>query len=74
MEKEQNIRLTSSEIAALHENYLGDSMSICVFKHFLATIEDLEIKPLIKHALDIATQHVETIKEIFTRENIAIPF
>jgi hypothetical protein len=69
----ENIQLTSAELAALYQNYLGDSMSICVFGHFLETVEDPEIKTVVEHALHISMQHVESIKEIFIEENIPVP-
>ncbi|WP_353050138.1 DUF3231 family protein [Bacillus sp. ISL-41] len=73
MAKHENIQLTSAELAALHQNYLGDTMSICVFGHFLETVVDPEIKIVVEHAFDIAVQHVEDIKEIFIKENIPVP-
>ncbi len=73
MAKHNNIQLTSAELAALHQNYLGDTMSVCVFGHFLETVVDPEIKKVVEHALDISVQHVEHIKEIFIKENIPVP-
>ena len=73
MTQHENIQLTSAELAALHQNYLGDSMSICVFGHFLETVEDPEIKTVVEHALNISLQHVESIKKIFNEENIPVP-
>jgi hypothetical protein len=72
MEK-HNIRLTSSEVANLWANYMGDSMSICVFTYFLNHIDDLEIKQVIEHALDLSSQHVKKIAEIFVEEGIPVP-
>jgi len=71
--KHEIIQLTSAELAALHQNYLGDTMSVCVFGHFLETVVDPEIKKVVEHAFDIAVQHVEDIKEIFIKENIPVP-
>lgn len=73
MTQHENIQLTSAELAALHQNYLGDSMSICVFGHFLETVEDPEIKTVVEHAINISLQHVESIKKIFNEENIPVP-
>ncbi|MFT9596446.1 DUF3231 family protein [Mesobacillus sp.] len=73
MANHENIQLTSAELAALHQNYLGDSMSICIFGHFLETAEDPEIRTVVEHALDISIQHVEDIKQIFIKENIPVP-
>ncbi|WP_226674604.1 DUF3231 family protein [Mesobacillus jeotgali] len=73
MTQHENIQLTSAELAALHQNYLGDTMSVCVLGHFLETVVDQEIKTVVEHALEIALQHVEDIKEIFNKENIPVP-
>lgn len=39
-----HIRLTSSEVGGLWANYIADSMFICVYKYYLAKVEDAEIK------------------------------
>nr|WP_081798147.1 DUF3231 family protein [Neobacillus dielmonensis] len=52
--------------------YLADSMSICANKYFLQNIEDEEIKKLVIHELDLAQQHTVIIRDIFTKEKIAI--
>jgi hypothetical protein len=69
----EQVKLTASEISNLWASYLADSMSICVLKHFLQHVEDVDIKPLINHALDLSQQHAEMIKGIFTEEKIQIP-
>nr|WP_251009569.1 DUF3231 family protein [Bacillus sp. ISL-39] len=65
--------MTSAELAALHQNYLGDTMSVCVFGHFLEKVVDPEIKTVVEHAYDISAQHAEIIKKIFLKENIPVP-
>ncbi|RKQ37983.1 DUF3231 family protein [Oceanobacillus halophilus] len=65
--------LTSAEISTLWANYLGDSMSICVFKYFLTHLEDAEIKKVVDYAIDLSQQHVKTIEDIFKQEGIAVP-
>lgn len=72
MEK-HNIRLTSSEVANLWANYMGDSMSICVFTYFLNHIDDLEIKQVLEHAMDLSSQHIKNITKIFEEEGIPVP-
>lgn len=49
-----HIRLTSTELGGLWANYIADSMFICVYKYYLAKVEDDEIKQIIEHALDLA--------------------
>ncbi|MDQ0223785.1 hypothetical protein CHH83_09480 [Bacillus sp. 7586-K] len=73
METEHNIRLTSAELSSLWSNYLMDSMSICVFTYFLEKVNDSEIKPIIKQALKMSSEHIEIIKKIFSAEGIPLP-
>lgn len=73
MERNNNIKLTSAEISALFQNYLNDTMSICVFQYMKEIIQDQEIKKVIEHALDVSHQHVEIIRSIFKAESLPIP-
>ncbi|WP_246939201.1 DUF3231 family protein [Bacillus pinisoli] len=67
------VKLTSSEYSSLWANYIGDSMSICIFTFFLSHIEDVEIKPIVEHALSISKQHLNIISKIFEAEGIPVP-
>ncbi|TRZ39309.1 DUF3231 family protein (plasmid) [Niallia circulans] len=71
--KEHHIRLTSSEIGGLWANYISDSLFICVYRYFLAKVEDKETQAILKHALDLSYQHVKVITNIFKEEGHAIP-
>ncbi|NPV93506.1 MAG: DUF3231 family protein [Firmicutes bacterium] len=66
-------RLTSGEIADLWLMYMTDSMTVCSLKHFEKTVEDPDIRPLVKYALGISQKHVQKVKEIFNRENLPVP-
>lgn len=66
-------KITSAEISMLWSTYIGDTMSICVLKHFLHTCEDQDIKPILEYALESAQDHVFQLTEIFTKEGIPIP-
>ncbi|WP_226530686.1 DUF3231 family protein [Metabacillus niabensis] len=68
-----HIRLTSSEVGGLWANYVADTMFVCVYKYYIAKVEDEEIKKVLMHALDLAQQHVEIITKIFKEEGHAIP-
>jgi hypothetical protein len=70
---QKRIKLTSAELSYLWNTYLADGMSVCVFKYFLQHIEDVEIKTLVSHALDLSQQHLEIIRGIFTDEDIKVP-
>ncbi|WP_268876520.1 DUF3231 family protein [Litchfieldia alkalitelluris] len=73
MDKEHNIRLTSAELSSLWATYVNDSMSICVLRYFLEKVKDLEIKPILQHAINVSRQHVEIIRDIFQEEGIPVP-
>ncbi|SDI03478.1 DUF3231 family protein [Alteribacillus bidgolensis] len=70
---EQNIKLTAAELSQLWTSYQNDSGSICLLEHFLATVEDNEIRPILEHALHLSKTHIEKITAIFTEENYPLP-
>lgn len=64
----KHVKLIAAELSYMWATYLSDSMSICVFKHFLANMEDEDIHRLTAHAIDLAQQHVGIIRGIFQRK------
>ncbi|MEH7493322.1 DUF3231 family protein [Neobacillus niacini] len=68
-----HIKLTAAELSYLWTCYLADSMSVCVLKYFLVHIDDNDIKSLTTSALQLSEKHVESIRGIFTKEQIQIP-
>lgn len=73
MEDQKQIRLTSSEMSQLWTQYMNDSASVCMLTYFLEKAEDVDIKPVIKHALELSTAHVNKIQTVFKEEENAIP-
>lgn len=73
MQDTTKISLGVSEIAGLWNNYMNDSLSICMFKHFLNNIDDEETKTLLQDALKLSEQHVSEIESIFNKENLPVP-
>ena len=65
LEINHNIRLTSAEVASLWTAYQNNTLAICVIKHILKGMEDIEIKPVFEFALQLATTQIETITGIF---------
>ncbi|MGX6445192.1 DUF3231 family protein [Neobacillus sp. K501] len=65
--------LTAAEVSALWLQYLGDSMAICVYKYFLNIVENKEIKPILKFALQLAETHITKISEFLKSANFQIP-
>jgi spore coat protein CotF len=72
-EKIKHIRLTSLEMTNLWFNYMNDSMASCVFKHFLETVEEPEVRSVIEYALHLSEQHIRTVTEILNQEGFPIP-
>jgi hypothetical protein len=66
-------KLTSAEISMLWSTYIGDTMAICILKHFLHTYEDQDLKPILEYALESAQDHVIRIADLFKFEGIPIP-
>lgn len=70
----KNIDLVSSEISGLWDSYMSDSLAVCVLSHFIKTVEDNETQALLQHTMDLSTQHIQKIKDIFTQEGLTIPY
>jgi hypothetical protein len=66
-------KLTAAEVSALWLQYMGDSMAICVYKYFLNIVEDIEIKPILLNALQLAESHITKITEFLNSANFQIP-
>lgn len=72
-EKEIQIRLTAGEVTQLWVQFLNDSSSICFLTYFLEKVEDNEIKPIIKYALELSQSHIKIITAILTEEKNVVP-
>jgi len=70
---DHSTKLTSAELAMLWNTYVSDSMSICVLSHFMQTYEDNDIYPILDFAKKSASEHIEQVTELFTKEGIPIP-
>ncbi|NRD80086.1 DUF3231 family protein [Bacillus sp. BRMEA1] len=68
-----NQKLTSVEMGKLWATYMGNSMSKCILSYYLQHCDDDEIKMLLKNALNLSTDFMKRIEEIFTKENFPIP-
>ena len=66
-------RLSAFEMGELWEGYLADSSAICILKYFVAKAEDPEIRGVLQYALELSTNHVNRITQIFTSVNFPIP-
>ncbi|SDP63874.1 DUF3231 family protein [Halobacillus aidingensis] len=75
MKQESNqVQLTSAEITQIWASYMNDSALICKLQHFLAKVDDNEIRPLIQQALVLAQGNVKSITDILNKEGYPIPY
>lgn len=68
-----NEKLTSAEQAKLWTTYMGNSMAVCVLSYMLRNVEDEEIRHTLEYALELSTQMVKTINQVFNQDNYPIP-
>ncbi|OLS38535.1 DUF3231 family protein [Bacillus sp. MRMR6] len=73
MEDKTNIRLTAGEMAGLWTQYINDTLTNCVNSHFLMSVEDEEVKPIIEFVLNTSKSNIETLKAIFIKDNFPVP-
>jgi len=67
------IPLISSEIAGLWTSYMSDSMIICVTKYYLNNVDDSETRALLQQTLDLSSNHIQELTNIFNQEKLTIP-
>lgn len=65
--------LTAAEISALWLQYLGDTMSVCVYKYFLKINENDKIKPILELSLQLAESQVKEITGFLKNEPFHVP-
>lgn len=73
MKMEHNPKLTSSEVAALWGAYMQNSMAHCIVQHFAKVNEDPDLTGIINTALSNCKFVVDEVKQIFVKENHALP-
>jgi hypothetical protein len=67
-------KLASSELAMLWSGYIQNTMSTCILKYFLSTVEDQDIKPVIEFACNTSEQNALQIKSILEAEKVPVPY
>lgn len=70
---EHNPKLTSSEVAALWGAFMQNTMAHCIVQHFEKVNEDPAITGIINDALTNCKFVVNEVKQIFVKENHAVP-
>ncbi len=73
LDNTSNAKITSAEIAALWTQYMNETASICIHKHMMEHIEDIDIRGVFEYAMSLSTKHIEKIKEFFRSEGYPIP-
>ena len=66
-------KLTAAEMGKLWATYMGNSMSKQIIEYYLQHVDDEEIKTLLENGLTLADDFMNTIEEIFTKENFPLP-
>ncbi|MGM0900819.1 MAG: DUF3231 family protein [Bacillota bacterium] len=67
------VRLTSAEIANLWSQYVNDSMSLCVLKYYLKTVDDKDIKAILEYAKSLTEVHLKQIEDFLKNEHYPVP-
>jgi len=68
-----NIAPASSEVAHLWTGYLAETIATCFLKKYVAQCKDPDFKPILQKTLDISTQRVITMENLFKAINYPIP-
>jgi hypothetical protein len=70
---EHQANLTASELSWIWTTYQGNTMAICVLRHFLANIEDPAIGEVLDFALEISEKYVLETSQVFESANYPLP-
>lgn len=73
MEDKSQIPMTSAEMAVLWTQYVNDTASICMIKHFLEKVKDDQVRPVIEFALNGSQKNIDFLREFFKKENFPVP-
>jgi hypothetical protein len=68
-----NIMPTAPEIGYLWSSYLAESMAVCMLKYFVAKSKDPNYKPIFQQALDVSSQRINSMENIYNTINYPIP-
>lgn len=71
--EERNIKMTTTDIAALWKTYIQNTAERCFYKHFVQHLEDVEIKSILEEALVLDETIIGKIESIFEKESFPIP-
>lgn len=64
---------SSSEIGHLWSRYLAECMAVCFLKYYVAKSKDPDIHTVLQRALDVSSQRLNTMEDIFNSIHHPIP-
>ncbi|WP_243454407.1 DUF3231 family protein [Desulfosporosinus fructosivorans] len=64
---------SASEVGHLWTSYLAECMSVCFLKYYVAQSKDPDIHAVLQRALDVSSQRVNTMEDIFNSIHHPIP-
>jgi hypothetical protein len=73
MENQPKVQLTAPEITNLWQQFILESLDVCLKKYVLAHIEDADIRSVFKYALSLSENHIEKVKHFFNQEKYPLP-
>ncbi len=73
MQHKNNADILSSEVSGLWSTYMYDSLAVCVLEHFISTLNDAEIQPILKYAENVSKGHINVVSGIFDKDGLTIP-
>jgi hypothetical protein len=68
-----NVPLTSAELSNLWTQYVNDSLSLCMLRHFLEHVKDKDIRDILIFARKLAQGHIDKIETFYKAENLPEP-
>ena len=69
-----NISLTAAEVGQLWGTYIAQNMAKCMLPYFVEKCKDPDIRSVLVQVLDVSTQHINSMTEIFNKANFPIPY
>lgn len=73
MERDISPELTAAEVGLLWSHYLGNSLTKCVLKVFLAKAADREIEPVLRCGYEVALRIDASVAALLSGDGYALP-
>ncbi|WP_281886313.1 DUF3231 family protein [Paenibacillus sp. YYML68] len=66
-------RMSASELANLWAQYVNDSLSRCMLRYFIRTVQDQSTQDILQVALSLSESHLHSIERFLTAEQYPLP-